>query len=193
MAKVVALRRARAPQDSSEAARLAADFAQWPAHLLSPELRGRVLRELRRASIPDEPLWPGGFFMLSRVQAVAIWEAIHSLPNIARRNQVHRAFDLICAYVERETNEVLLSREDLARMIGTLPRHISEIMRTLQDLGVISHTERRRVPGVRGPGEVVYFVNPHVAWNGELQRRKEAAKKVDPPLLKLMDGGKDDR
>ena len=105
MAKVVFVGRARLAQelarDREKAAALAADFAQWPPHLLPPELRVRVLRELRRAADRDEPSWSGGFFMMSKVQAVAVWEAIRTLPNIARRNQVHRAFDLICAFVEQ--------------------------------------------------------------------------------------------
>ena len=44
------------------------------------------------------------------------------------------------------------------------------------------------MPGVRGPGEVVYFVNPNVAWNGRLEVRKKVAEKTEPPLLKLMQG-----
>ena len=37
---------------------------------------------------------------------------------------------------------------------------------------------------------VVYFVNPHVAWNGSLDVRKAEAKDTKTPALTLMEGGK---
>lgn len=190
MPKVVRLTPPRVIEEREAASAMADELARLPAHVLPPELRGKVLRQLRRAADPDEPLWPGGFFMLSKIQAVAIWEAIWNLPNIARRNQVHRAFDLICACVERNTGEVLMSRDEIAQKIGCAPAHVSNVMGTLKDLGVIARTERRRVPGVRGPGEAVYFVNANVAWNGELEIRRREAAKSEPPLLKIMNGGK---
>ena len=155
---------------------------------LPPQLRAAVFRQLRIAARYAEPLWSGGYFMLSSIQAVAVWEAIWSLPNIARRVQVHRAFDLICAHVERDSCEILMTRDDLARRIGTAPTHITSIMATLRDLGVIERTERRRIPGVRGPGEVVYFLNPHVAWKGNLEARKREAERIPLPRLKLVKG-----
>lgn len=192
MAEIQRLVTARDEQERRDAATVISAFARLPPHRLPAELRAvrsLVLRELRRVVDPDEPIWPGGYAMLSRVQAVAVWDAIHTLPNIARRNQVHRAFDLICVFVERETCEVLLTRAELAERLGTAPFNVTRIMATLKELGVISRTERRRIPGVKGPGEVVYFINPHVAWNGNLEVRKREAQKIAPPLLKVMRGG----
>jgi hypothetical protein len=37
-----------------------------------------------------------------------------------------------------------------------------------------------------GQGVVVYFVNPHVAWNGSLEIRKVAAKETAVPTLQVV-------
>jgi len=60
-------------------------------------------------------------------------------------------------------------------------------MGTLERMGVIRR-ERRRVEGMQGRGVAVYFVNPHVAWNGSLDIRKAEAAEVTPPMLRLMQG-----
>jgi len=57
-------------------------------------------------------------------------------------------------------------------------------------MGVIRR-ERRKIEGVRGPGMAVYFINPHVAWNGSLDVRKTQAAETQPPMqLELLQGGK---
>jgi hypothetical protein len=35
----------------------------------------------------------------------------------------------------------------------------------------------------------VYFINPHVAWNGSLEIRKDEAAKTTQPSLTLFQGG----
>jgi len=73
--------------------------------------------------------------------------------------------------------------------MGITRGHTTEVMRTLERMGVI-RTERRPIAGARGPGRVVYFLNPHVAWSGRLDIRKAEAKLTPPPQLKLV-GGED--
>lgn len=126
--------------------------------------------------------------MLSRAQTAAIWDAIRALPPEDRPNQVRHAFDLVLLNLRQDTGEVMLSRDQLADAIGCLPRHVSTVMGVLARLGVIE-AQRRRVEGMRGPGAVAYFVNPHVAWNGSLEARRQAAAESSPPLLRLMQGG----
>ena len=58
-------------------------------------------------------------------------------------------------------------------------------MGTLERMGVIRR-ERRKVAGMQGPGTVVYFINPHVAWNGSLEVRKQQAVEVSQPSLQLV-------
>ena len=52
-------------------------------------------------------------------------------------------------------------------------------------MGVIRR-ERRKVPSMQGPGMAVYFLNPHLAWNGSLEVRKDEARKVEQPSLRLV-------
>ncbi len=137
----------------------------------------------------EEGLWPGGFTMLSRAQTKAIWDAIRALPSDDRPHQVRHAFDLVVLNLRQDTGEVMLTRDELAKEIGCNPNHVSNIMATLERLGVIRR-ERRRIEGVRGRGIAVYIVNPHVAWNGSLDTRKAEARETHPPLLTIMQGGK---
>ncbi len=61
-------------------------------------------------------------------------------------------------------------------------------MGTLERMGVI-RCERRRIEGMRGPAQAVYFVNAHVAWNGSLDVCKAEAAQVRPVQPSLMEGG----
>lgn len=169
---------------------------QGVLQLVAPSIGTAIARAahaLERVASPDDErgLWPGGYCMLSRIQTEAVWEAIDALPSSSRRNQVHKAFRLILLNVMQNTGQVMLSRGEFSARIGTAPYNVSRVMSTLERMGVI-RAERRRLDGVRGPGEAVYFVNPHVAWNGLLEVRHQQADRVAPPLLKLMQGGGSD-
>jgi hypothetical protein len=127
--------------------------------------------------------------MLSRAQTKAVWDAIRALSANQRPHQVRHAFDLVLLNLRQDTGEVMLTRDEFAAEIGCAPKHVSTIMGTLERLGVIRR-ERRRIEGVQGPGIAVYFINPHVAWNGSLDVRKAAATETTPPLLELIEGGR---
>ncbi len=150
----------------------------------------RATHALQRHARPDteEGLWPGGFTMLSRAQTAAIWDAIRALPPDDRPNHVRHAFDLVLLNLQQDTGEVMLTRDQLAERVGCARENMSRIMGTLERMGVIRR-ERRRVEGMQGRGVAVYFVNPHVAWNGSLDIRKAEAAEVTPPMLRLMQGG----
>jgi hypothetical protein len=170
MAQVVRFRDRKTLIQRDAAASLAAQIREFPEDQLPAVARAAMLNQLHRLTHPDaeESIWPGGFVMLSRIQTAAVWEAIWSLPSIARRNQVRRAFDLVLLNVRTDTGEVMMSRAEFAAKIGTAPHNVSAVMGTLERMGVIRR-ERRRLAGVQGPGEAVYFA---------------------PPLLELMQGGK---
>jgi hypothetical protein len=198
MAQVVRLRTKQARSEQDTAAGLAEQLRLLPDELLQQLPGGirhaisKATHGLHRHARPDteEGLWPGGFTMLSRAQTKAIWDAIRALDPDERPNHVRHAFDLVVLNLRQDTGEVMLSRDELAKEIGCSPDNVSHVMSTLVRLGVITR-ERQRVEGMRGPGVVVYFVNPHVAWNGSLDVRKAEAAEVSPPMLRLMEGGAD--
>lgn len=160
-----------------------------PDDVLPEQPRQAAINALYRYTRnPDETIWPGGFSMLSRTQTAAVWNAIRKLPPEKRPNHVRHAFDLALLNLRQDTGEIMLTRDQLAAEIGCSPANVSRIMGTLEEMGVVIR-KRRKVDGLQGPGMAVYFVNPHVAWNGDLEIRKREAIHHTPPLLKLMEGG----
>jgi len=147
----------------------------------------RQRHALHRVTHPDEEegLWPGGFTMISRRQTEAVWDAIRALSADERPNQVRHAFDLVLLNLRQDNGEVMLTRDELADKIGCASDHVSRIMGTLERMGVIRR-ERRKIAGLRGPGIAVYFINPHVAWNGSLEVRRQEAREVAQPKLRLL-------
>jgi CRP-like cAMP-binding protein len=196
MAQIVRLRTPRQKVQREAAADLAEQLRLLPEDMLQ-QLPGSIRLAISRATHglhkharPDteQALWRGGFTMLSREQTKAIWTAIRALPANDRPHQVRHAFDLVLLNLRQDTGEVMLRRDELAAEIGCAPKHVSTIMGTLERMGVVRR-ERMRVEGIQGRGVAVYFVNPHVAWNGSLDIRKREAEAVSPPLLTIMQGG----
>jgi biotin operon repressor len=159
----------------------------YPENDLPPLARSEVLHALHRVTHPDdeEGIWPGGFTMISRRQTEAVWDAIRQLPAKERPHQVRHAFDLILLNLRQDTGEVMLSRDALSSKIGCSSENLSRIMGTLERMGVIRR-ERRKIEGVQGRGIAVYFINPHVAWNGSLELRAREVVGVAPPSLHLV-------
>lgn len=136
---------------------------------------------LRRHATSQEGIWPnGGFNMIGRVQAKHVYDRIRRLPPEDRPVQVRDAFVFILCCLDQDTPELPFTRQELADEIGCDVRNVSKIMRTLEELGVLTR-ERRAEPGYRGRGRVVYVVNAHTAWNGNLELRRQVASGQQPP------------
>jgi len=174
-----------------QAKQLEAFIQGQDAEVLPDKVRDAILTTIARNTdnFYREELWEGGFVMLSRHQTAAIWDAIRALPPEQRPNHVRHVFDLAILNLRQDTGEILLTRDELAERVGTSSDNISTIIGTLEEMGVVRR-ERRRVAGLRGPGMAVYFINPHVAWSGKLEARKREATQRTPPLLRIMEGGK---
>jgi len=125
------------------------------------------------------------FNMISPQQCLTVWNAIEAgdEPRTTRR-----VFDYVLTHIETNTGLVTLTRDELAEAVGIAPRHVSAAMGRLEKLGAIIR-ERVRVPGMRGPGKARYRLNPHVGWNGKLDRRQHAAEQVPLPF-DVIEGGK---
>lgn len=174
------------------AAQIEAQLKLFPPDALPDQPLQAILNALYRFTRdPDASLWPGGFSMLSRNQTAAIWDAIRKLPADKRPNHVRHAFDLVLLNLRQDTGEVMMTRDQLAEEIGCTPENVSRVMGTLEEMGVIRR-ERRKISGMKGRGMAVYFINPHVAWNGSLEVRKTKAAEVPLPqlTLALVQGGK---
>lgn len=190
-AKVIRFRAASGLAARETCATLAEQIRDLPEQQMPAYARSQLLNALQRVTQPDEEqaIWQGGFTMLSRLQTAAVWDAIRRLPAKSRPHQVRHAFDLVLLNLRQDTGEVMLTRDQMAEQIGTASRNVSTIMGTLEAMGVLRR-ERRRIDGVQGPGVAVYFINPHVAWNGSLEVRKSEAAEASPPLLTVMEGGR---
>lgn len=121
------------------------------------------------------------FIMMTASQNAAVvrWLREHS-----KRPQAATALwaELFTA-VHPTTGEIMLSRDDLAERVRIEPSHVSRIMTELAGIGAIL----RRKEGRR----VIYAMNPHVATHiAGPEARKAARDAVQPPLLKLMEGGR---
>lgn len=64
--------------------------------------------------------------------------------------------------LRRDTGEIVQTRDELADSVGATAEHVSRVMTELETVGAISR-KRVKVAGMRGPGMVRYFMNPHVA------------------------------
>jgi len=170
-----------------QAVQLEAFIQQQDPDVLPDKVRDAILTTIARNTdnFYRDEIWEGGFVMLSRNQTAAIWDAIRQLPADYRPNHVRHVFDLAILNLRQDTGEILFTRDELAEKVGADADNISRIMSTLEAMGVVRR-ERRKVPGMKGPGMAVYFLNPHVAWNGSLDVRKLLAVKEAKPKAEVL-------
>jgi hypothetical protein len=100
-----------------------------------------------------------------------------------------RLWALCFKHLRNDTGEVLLSREEIAEKLKQKADSVSELMSELVEFGAIIR-RRERVAGLKGPGMVHYFMNPRVATHLGGTAREKA--QDEAPLLRLMEGGKND-
>jgi hypothetical protein len=122
------------------------------------------------------------FVMLSPSQnkAVARWLALNS----KRPQKAMLLWAELFDHLRRDTGEIMLSRDQMAELIGEHPTNVSEIMHELASIGAII-TTRERVVGMRGPGRAVYFMNPNVATNLSGAARDRA--QAEAPKLRIVE------
>lgn len=151
---------------------------------LPDRLRSELVAQIDRRTASKNG-WT--FVMLSPVQnaAVVAW-----LVQNSKRPQVAvRLWAELFTAMRTDTGEITLTRDELAERVGETVQHVSSIMTELEGIGAISR-RRQRVAGMRGPGMVRYFMNSLVATHLTGAARDEA-QAAAPPLLVLMEGGRD--
>ncbi len=90
-------------------------------------------------------------------------------------------------HLDRQTGEIMQARDELAGAVGTSSDDVSRIMTELETLGAVSR-KREKVPGMRGPGVVRYFMSPRVGTHLGGKAREIAQKQA--PQLRLMESGR---
>ncbi|MFY8048207.1 MAG: helix-turn-helix domain-containing protein [Erythrobacter sp.] len=126
------------------------------------------------------------FIMLSPDQNAAVVRWI--MANSCQPMVAARLWAELFTAMRTDTGEIVMTRDELADLVKIRPGEVSRIMGELESCGAISR-RRERVPGMRGPGTVSYFMNPRVATCLAGKARDEAQAKA-PPLLVLMEGGR---
>ena len=128
------------------------------------------------------------FIMISAEQHDAVVEWLEA--NSLRPMKAMRLWSLLFTRVDRDTGEILLTRDELAERLRITADDVSSIMGELEEIGAASR-RRERVAGMRGPGRVRYFMNPVVGTHLAGGERDAAQAEAPPgPLLRVMQGGK---
>lgn len=156
---------------------------QMPAYA-----RERLRNELCR--LTKQGHREGVFVMLSVAQTAEVWRMIRYTEGLQNREQVRHAFDIVLTNLRQDTGEVMLTRDEIADLMRCTAKEVSMAMGELAKLGVIEK-EIRRVPGMKGPGIVAYFINADVAWNGNRNIRRERATQQAQRSLRLVSSDTD--
>jgi hypothetical protein len=166
---------------------IAAQLQLFSEHELPAQPRAAILNALARVTHPDTEtsIWSAGYMMIGRRETGVVWDAIRQLPRQDRPQQVRHAFDLVLLNIRPDNGEIMLTRDEMAEKMRCAPREVSKAMGVLFRMGVVLR-ETRKVAGLRGPGMVVWFINPHVAWNGSLAIRQQQALPGTEPSLRLV-------
>jgi hypothetical protein len=148
-------------------------------HDMPERLRGELVATIDRQTAAENG-WT--FVMLSPSQNKAVQRWL--VENSKRPQKATILWAELFDHLRRDTGEIMLTRDELAGLIGEHPSHVSEIMRELASIGAII-THRERVAGMRGPGRVVYFMNPSVATNLSGTARDRA--QAEAPRLRIVE------
>lgn len=144
----------------------------------------RTLSRRRDAALSGAPV--GSYSMIVNFQFERCCDAIDALPASCRPRDVARVFNRVFPNLLPGSGRLNLSREQLAEKLNMHPAHVSKALTVLVRLGILTR-EVVREDGMRGPGRAVFFINPHVGWNGPLELQAAAQAKRVPPLLKLAE------
>jgi len=150
---------------------------------LPDRLRSELIAQIDRRTAAKNG-WT--FVMLSPAQNAAVVSWI--VQNSKRPQVAVRLWAELFTAMRTDTGEITLTRDELAERVRETVQNVSTIMTELEGIGAISR-RRQKVAGMRGPGMARYFMNSRVATHLSGAAREEA-QAAAPPLLVLMEGGK---
>jgi hypothetical protein len=132
---------------------------------------GAIIKTIDRETAAENG-WT--FVMLSAAQNKAVVRWL--MEKSKRREKALLLWAEMFEHLRRDTGEIVLSRDEMADLVGALPRHVTEITAELEGIGAL---ERRR------DGRTVrYFMNPNVATHLTGKARDDAQAKT--PALVLV-------
>ena len=144
-----------------------------------------LLYEIDRKTRPNAPAET--FIMLKAAQNAAVVQWLGT--NSRRPAKAMMVWGTLFEHLYPHTGQIMLTREEIAEKVGIRPTEVSAIMGELAKCHAI-FTERRRVEGVRGPGQVTYFMNKHVAEYGSRASEEELSRIPKPGFSpRVIEGG----
>jgi predicted transcriptional regulator len=87
-------------------------------------------------------------------------------------------------HLQWDTGEVMQRRDELAEAVNVSADEVSRVMTELESIGAISR-KRTKVPGMRGPGMVRYFMSPRIGTHLAGKARDNAQDAA--PTLRLVE------
>jgi len=142
-----------------------------------------MMKALWDETTPEERerICPGGFSMLGFTAGRIAWNAIHTLDRSQRPRLVSDLYFLMVLHTSPAGPEVIVSRNELAEMLGVRPNVVSGCLKVLLQLRLIDWKQAPRVPGKKGPAGKVYVIREDVAYSGgDLHARKAAVDVLSP-------------
>lgn len=118
---------------------------------------------LYQADDTSTPRWV--FVMLNPEQMRFMIKATNRTP---RPLNTLRVWNVCLTYVKKNTGEIMVGREQLAKDAETTVHEVSRAMGELTRIGALI----REKQGCR----ITYYVNPRVGWNGGEDTRQKAAR-----------------
>jgi len=149
-------------------------LSQCP-ELQEQEISSIVWKIKRKNNLQELNKWT--FIMISPEQNLTVVNWLDD--NSTQPRKAVRLWALLFDNVQRETGQIMLTRQEIANKISIKPCHVSTIMSELAKIGAILKKKDGR--------GVIYYMNPNVANHYPQEIREE--KQKEAPQLKLLDGG----
>jgi hypothetical protein len=124
--------------------------------------------------------WPFAMMNPTNNAKVVSWLAANSSqPMVAMQ-----LWATLFLHLQWDTGEVMQRRDELAEAVNVSADEVSRVMTELESIGAISR-KRTKVPGMRGPGMVRYFMSPRIGTHLAGKARDNAQDAA--PALRLVE------
>lgn len=123
---------------------------------------------------------PDYLTFMSGAELHEAFEALRRSARLGGTTNARRVLVLVIGYLCPETGRILLTREQMARLLGISAEAVSDAISALASIGAMRRERIAARPARGGPG-ARYFLNPHLAWSGSHEARARAIDSFEPP------------